>query len=151
MTIRLSSGMRDAVVSNFGIGALLSSGYIRVYTGVQPETADMAATGQRIGFITRESYNYEPPHANAAGCLQMMLSASVGAICNAYPWELRGRITGVPGWWRFCSTPEDPDDYSTARCRVDGSIEDGFSLFPPSLEAGWRYPLEGFLLTLPAQ
>ena len=151
MTIRLSSGMRDAVVTDYGIGYLLSSGYIRVYTGEQPENADMAPTGTRIGYITQRGQVGEPPYANDVRCLQMALHGLVGSIHNVNPWDLHAQLDGVPGWWRFCVTPEDEDNFSTTRCRVDGSVGDSFARFPAQIQRGIQYPIEGFLLTLPSQ
>lgn len=55
MTVRLSTGLRNAIVGSFGFNGALSRGYIGIYTGSQPATADSAATGTLLGKVTSSS------------------------------------------------------------------------------------------------
>jgi len=53
--IRFSTGLRNALAAGFGLQGALNKGYIEVYTGSQPATADAAATGTKLGIITLSS------------------------------------------------------------------------------------------------
>jgi len=55
MTIRFATGLRNALAAGFGLQGALNKGYIEVYTGSQPSTADAAATGTKLGIITLSS------------------------------------------------------------------------------------------------
>lgn len=52
MTLRLSTGTRNALASGIGFGALFNKGSINIYTGTQPTNADAAATGTLLGVVT---------------------------------------------------------------------------------------------------
>lgn len=55
MTIRLSTGLRNGVLEGRGIASMLNRGYINVYSGSQPLTADAAVTGTLLGTVTSGS------------------------------------------------------------------------------------------------
>ena len=52
MTIRLSTGLRNAVTGTLGFAGALAKGTIEIYTGTQPTSADAAITGTLIGIVT---------------------------------------------------------------------------------------------------
>lgn len=152
MTIRLSSAMCNAVATDRGISSLISGGYIRVYSGTQPDSADHAATGEQLGFISSASTPDEPAQAGGDGSLHMELSpAFVGAITNTERWFFHGYFDGTPGWWRFYASPQDQGEYSEGQTRIDGAIGDAFYSFPTTIRDGQRIPLEHFLLIFPNQ
>lgn len=74
MTVRLSSGLKDAMASNFGLGAMFVGGEFRIYDGVQPETADMPPNGTLVATITSMNQSLVPQG------LQFSLSLDSGAI-----------------------------------------------------------------------
>jgi len=55
MTIRLSTGARNAQGGTLGLAGAFNKGYINVYTGTQPTSADAAATGTLLGTVTDTS------------------------------------------------------------------------------------------------
>lgn len=55
MTIRLSTGMRNKLCEGMGFSALFNRGFIEVYTGSQPLTADSPTTGTLLGIISDSS------------------------------------------------------------------------------------------------
>ena len=55
MTIRLSTGLRNAVTGTLGFAGALAKGTIEIYTGTQPASADAAITGTLIGIVTLSS------------------------------------------------------------------------------------------------
>lgn len=52
MTIRLSTGLRDALNMNLGFAGAFNRSSINIYSGTQPATADAAATGTLLGTAT---------------------------------------------------------------------------------------------------
>lgn len=55
MTTRLSTGLRDGLVGTMGFQGLLGRGYIGIYSGSQPASADSPATGTLLGRVTASS------------------------------------------------------------------------------------------------
>jgi hypothetical protein len=55
MTIRISTGLRNALAHGLGFGGALSRGSIEIYSGSQPATADAAVTGTLLGVVTASS------------------------------------------------------------------------------------------------
>jgi hypothetical protein len=55
MTVRYSTGYRNALATGIGFAALFNRGSINIYTGTQPTTADSAATGTLLGTLTLAS------------------------------------------------------------------------------------------------
>lgn len=149
MTIRLSSGMRDAVISNHGVGATLANGYIQVYSGPQPDSPDMPPTGTLLGIITQEGAGEPTPYA-PEGRLRLQLAEEVGAICNSGDWVYTGVAGGTPGWWRY-RLLSDGGEASTTKCRLDGAVEDSFIPALPSSSPGATVPIISFTLVLPFQ
>ncbi len=56
MTVRLSTGMRNRLCKGMGFGSILNQGYLEIYAGSQPLSADYASTGfTKLGLITLAS------------------------------------------------------------------------------------------------
>lgn len=55
MTVRLSTGVRNAVGNTLGLLGALNRGSIEIYSGSQPSSADAAATGTLLGRVTISS------------------------------------------------------------------------------------------------
>jgi hypothetical protein len=55
MTVRLSTGVRNALAGGIGFASLFNRGSLRIYSGTQPLTADSAVTGTLLGTVTTAS------------------------------------------------------------------------------------------------
>lgn len=55
MTIRFSTGTRNALAGHCGFASLFQGGSIAIYSGAQPASADSAATGTLLGTISTSS------------------------------------------------------------------------------------------------
>lgn len=55
MTVRLSTALRNAKVGTLGFTGALRNGYIGIYSGSQPASADAAFTGTLLGKVTNAS------------------------------------------------------------------------------------------------
>lgn len=83
MTIRASTGLKNAMLGEVGLKAALADGVIRVYSGAQPAAADNAVTGTLLMEITVDAGAFS--HGSATNGLewdtrQMAKSASLLAI-----------------------------------------------------------------------
>lgn len=148
--IRLSSGLRDAVVTNYGLGVMMIKGHIQVYSGVQPASADLSPTGTLLAFITQGGLRTPLPGDDAGG-LMLQSGHNAGELINSGEWVLRGVAAGAPGWWRFVAAPMDAGQPSDFLCRIDGSAGDSISPLLPAITTSTVLPLAGFLLSLPHQ
>lgn len=52
MTIRFSTGTRNGLAGPLGFGGMFNRGYMEIYSGSQPATADAAKTGTLLGIVT---------------------------------------------------------------------------------------------------
>ena len=55
MTIRLSTGLRNALAQGLGFAGVFNRGSINIYSGAQPVSADAAVTGTLLGAVTASS------------------------------------------------------------------------------------------------
>lgn len=142
MTIRLSSALRDAVISNYGLGRCLTGGHIRLYAGDQPVSPDDTATGDLAGFITMDGVL---PVGDSPGLL-FALGDEAGSISMSGNWVARPLTGTPPTWWRFIGGPGMED------ASMDGATEGDGMVIPPDLwAANAAIPITDFLMTLPGQ
>lgn len=117
MTIRLSTGMRGAMLDggvNGGVKGALALGFIWLYDGTQPATADLGATGNLLGKVT----------VNDAGT-GLTFDASVAGVLTkaaAETWKFHGLLAGTVGWFRFSEAADTPANVSTTAKRIDGLV-----------------------------
>ena len=118
---RFSTGLRNALISNYGLGLMMNGGIIRLYSGTIPESPDGTPTGTELGRITTDGLEFVFPNDTfSAGLMLQMVSP--GVIINAGNWRLKGIATGTAAWWRWCWAGEDLQEYSTYYPRVDGLL-----------------------------
>ena len=55
MTIRLSTGLRNALAQGLGFAGAFNRCSINIYSGTQPVSADAAVTGTLLGTVTASS------------------------------------------------------------------------------------------------
>ena len=149
MTLRLSTGLRAAMLNggvNGGVKGALDGGFIDIYSGPQPVSADTGATGTLLATV---SVNAE------GGGLHFDTTAS-GTLAKAAGenWKFTGLAVGTAGWFRFYPKGGSPGAASTAEARFDGSIASSggdVSLSNVSIAVGSPGTIDGFGFSLPAQ
>jgi hypothetical protein len=77
MTLRLSTSLRNQVLSGGSLKDTLNGGKILIYSGAQPATADAAPTGTLLATITANSLSHTP-EVQATGTIT--LSGSAGSV-----------------------------------------------------------------------
>jgi len=79
MAIRLSTGVRNGITGTLGLTGMFNKGYIEVYTGTQPTSADALKTGTLLGVITASS-GALTKETRAAGSIT--ITAAAGGSIN---------------------------------------------------------------------
>ena len=85
MTLRLSTGIRNGILNGKGIASMLNRGYIKIFRGSQPVSADAAETGTNLGIVTASS-GALTKETRATGTIQVtggstsILTATVGGL-----------------------------------------------------------------------
>lgn len=143
MTIRISPGLRAALLSEYGLKAMMDLGTINVYTGPQPATAALAPTGVLVARVTTEGLTFTP--GAAAGGLALALSPA-GGLTGAGEWRLRGVTTGSAGWWRWVWNAVDPGSPSLYYPRVDGAVGESLLLPQAAITADTNIVVDSFLV-----
>lgn len=120
MTLKLSTGLRNAMAGTVGFAGALANGVIEIRSGVQPATADAAATGVLLGLVTVEAGAFVP--GQAANGLNWAAAAGGGVAKTAVNWKFLGLAAGVATWFRFRGNPADAGAASGTLARMDGSL-----------------------------
>jgi len=122
--IRLSSGLRGAMLWDAGLRLMMWRGKIDVYSGPQPESADFAPTGTLLGSITE---NGDPFVVGAETGGLRLDGVGMTHLVHVGDWQFNGDDSGTPGWWRYVWNLNDPGTDSNYYPRIDGTV--GESLF----------------------
>lgn len=153
--IRFSTGLRNALAAEFGLGAMMNGGVMRVYGGTLPASPDLAPGTPLLGMITTEGKLFYPssdPH-NAGLLLQLV---SPGGLLNDGDWRLKGSGTGTATWFRWHWAWEDDLGESDYYPRLDGDVGllgslAALRLTSTSITPATNRQLEQFLMVLPLE
>lgn len=153
MTIRVSTGLRNAVMNNQGLIEALSKCVIEIRTGPQPASADDAASGTLLGTVTINGDAFTP--GSPTNGLDFELSATAGLIQKptAAVWRFSGVAAGTAGHYRLKGNAVDAGGSSTTAIRIDGAIgTSGADLIFPTLSVSVGAPvsIDRFEFQLPA-
>ncbi|MDY0071831.1 MAG: hypothetical protein RBR77_04195 [Thauera sp.] len=146
MTIRLSTGLRNALAFEYGLARMMRGGHIQIYGGAdQPISADEAPTGTLRAIVSTDGL----PVPSTAGGLQFTLQ-SPGTLLDTGDWKIVGLSTGDLRWWRFVWAADDFGEISTYYPRIDGAASDGLTKLPSTIVASEIIPIS-FRLLIPSQ
>lgn len=144
---RLSTGLRNAIAGNYGLGAMMNGGIIRVYDGTYPESTDEPPNSVEVARITTEGRVFIPEtDPNQAGLI--LIGVSPGGVTNAGGWVLRGIATGTAVWWRWCWRKTDHGETSLSLPRIDGLIGDGLMLGTTAIYPSMTVMIDHFLFVI---
>lgn len=153
--IRFSTGLRNALAVEFGLGMMMNGGVMRVYGETMPASPDLAPGTPLLGTITTGGRVFIPiTDPNEAGLLMSFVSP--GGLMNFGDWQLKGSATGTATWFRWHWQFEDTLLASEFYPRIDGDI--GLSgslaalrLTSTSITAATTRQIEQFLMVLPME
>lgn len=148
MTIRLSTGLRNAMLDGGASGGIKGSfnlGFMGILTGSQPATADAAATGTLLGTVS----------VNGGGTGITFDAAAAGVISKAAAeaWKFTGLAAGTPGWFRLYAAGDTITNLSTTAKRLDGAIGNSgadLNLSNLNVQVGQVNSVDTFTVTMPA-
>ena len=154
MTVRLSDGLRTAMLETGSLESALALGFIFIHTGAQPAAANNAATGTLLVTIAVSD--------GATGLsFDAIATAGVLAKAAAETWSGTAAATGTAGWFRFNELITDKAGTTTAMAalsttaqRLDGSIAvsgGDLQMSNTSIVAAAIQTISTFNLTLAAQ
>lgn len=148
MAIRLSTGLKSALYTNFGFTAMMGYGTIKVYSGPQPTSADDAPTGTYLGVITQDGLTFVP--GTTTGGLAVALNESA-QLAKSGTWQFNGVNTGTAGWWRWvwnggAGLAIDDDSSSLYYPRMDGLVGESLQLVETSITPATQFNITTFAL-----
>lgn len=115
MSFKTSTGLRNAMLDTASLKAAMDGGFLDIYSGVEPATADAALSGNVK--LCRISNN------KTATGLTFAAAAASGAITKtvAETWLGTNLATGTASFYRFVLTG-DTGTSSTTEKRMQGTI-----------------------------
>jgi len=112
MALRLSTGLRNTLLSTKSFLSVFVDSFIEIYTGTQPTSPDDVPTGTLLCRFYSD-----------AASLGLEFSAAVSGVLgkkSAETWSGTGIATGTAGWFRL-KAAGDTGAISTTECRMDGA------------------------------
>ncbi len=124
MTIRASTGLKDAMLGTTGLNGALANGVLRIYSGAQPASADAGVTGTLLCEVTLDGGAFS--HGSPTNGLNFDTPVS-GSVSKPIgdTWKGNGVADGVAGWARFYGNGADAGGSSTTLPRIDMSVGKG--------------------------
>lgn len=145
--LNFSTGLRNQLVNSSGLGSLMNSGAIYVYSGTIPSTPDNAPNGTWLSTITTEGRTYNPIDDSIGAGLRLQLLPP-GGLTKVGVWRMVGKASGTATWFRWCSRGYDGFGFSESRCRIDGRVGESLQLTETAITAATRIEIESFLMML---
>jgi hypothetical protein len=108
--------MRNNMLDTDGIKSTFTSGYINIYTGSQPATADDAVPGTAV-LLAIISNN-----GTATGVTFDAPVAGKISKAAAETWSDTALATGSAGWFRLYRSADNPATSDTTLARIDGAV-----------------------------
>lgn len=121
MALRLSTGLKNAMLGETGFKGALANGVLRIYTGAQPASPDNAVAGTLLMEVTLNGGAFS--HGSPTNGLNWD-DPALGYIAKPAGdvWRGSGLAAGVAGWARFCANPADDGSSSDTLARLDMSV-----------------------------
>jgi hypothetical protein len=100
MAIRLSEALRNFILETGSVEAALTLGFLIIYSGSQPASANDAATGTQLAVIA---------NADGATGLTFEAIATAGTLpkTSGETWSGTAGASGTAGWFRFAGLDTD--------------------------------------------
>jgi hypothetical protein len=149
MSLRLSDAMRNKLLdggASGGIKAGLNGGFLYIYSGSQPNSANTAASGTRLGKVT----------VNDDGSTGLGFDSAASGVLSkaaAQAWKFHGLANGIAGWYRLCESTDNPDTTDATKARIDGAIGTSgaeLNLSNVSIVTNQVNTVDAFTITMPA-
>jgi hypothetical protein len=130
------------MLGNYGLKAMMNYGFINVYSGDQPLSPDMPATGTLLGQITTDGDPFVI--ASTTGGALRLAQGDTGVLEKSGAWLLNGSATGTAGWWRWMWNAYDSGNQSFYYPRVDGLVGESLVLASAAITPSTLVAIESF-------
>ena len=120
MSLKLSTGARNAMVGTIGLAGAFTGGVVRIYAGPQVANPNSPPTGLLLGVATEGGGVWTP--GDPANGIQFKAPEDGVLQKTDDLWQFTGLAKGTAGWWRMVGMVLDDDTQSLVLCRMDGSI-----------------------------
>ena len=144
MAVKVSTGLRNKILDTGSLKSRLALGFIKIYSGAAPATADAAVTGTLLCTISVSSGGTGLTFDTAA-------AAGVLAKNTGETWSGVNAATGTAGYYRF-SAAGDTGVLSTTEERIQGTVGlagADLNLSSVSLTATVTQTIDYYVATLP--
>lgn len=142
---KFSTGLRNALLATGSLKGALDGGFIDIYGGAAPSTADAAVGGATK--LCRVSVN-----STATG-LSFAAAATSGVLSKnaAEVWSGVNLASGTATWFRFVAAADDGTESTTAP-RIQGTVASAgadLNMGNTALVSGQTQPIDSFSVALP--
>ena len=147
MTIKASTGLRHKLLDTSPFRTLFNLGFLNIYAGTEPSTADAAIVGGTHTLLCQISNN------NTSTGITFAANAASGAITKnlSETWSKAAAASGTAAFYRLVSAT-DTGALSTTEARVQGSVGTSgadLNLTTVSLSQGVVYTIDTYSVSLP--
>lgn len=146
MTFKVSTGARDYMLSTGSLKAAFAAGFIKIYSGAAPATADAAVTGTLLCTI----------YSNGTSAGISFDTASAAGVLAKAPGETWSQTsittTGTAGYYRFIAATGDDGTLSTTQKRLQGTCGlagEDMNLSSLALVQGQPQTIDYYVVSLP--
>lgn len=118
MSLRLSTGLRAAIMASTGFVGAMDAGVLEIFSGSIPADADSAeGSGTKLLTITvgGGAFASYPLHFESSA------PAGVASKSSSETWQGDGLADGTAAWFRFYDS-SNTTGASTTDCRFDGTV-----------------------------
>lgn len=146
MTLKASTALRNKLLDTSPFRTIFNLGFIKIYDGPVPASADAALTGDNHLLVTISI-------SGGGTGLTFAAAAANGAITKtlAETWSGSAIATGTASFYRLV-TPTDTGALSTTEARLQGSVDTSgadLNMTTTSLVTSTSYPVDSFSVAIP--
>lgn len=146
MTLKISTGLRDGLLVDGDLATLMAAGFIRIYAGTEPASANDAIGSATL--LCTISNNSTGTGIN----LETAASAGVLSKETTETWSGVNAASGVATFFRHVGAADDGTS-STTQPRIQGSVGLGgadLNLSSVSLTSGATQTIDFYTVAFPA-
>ena len=151
MALRLSTGLRNALLSVASFQDAMAGGVIDIYSGTQPTTADDVESGTKLLSVTVGSGAFSPGTATNGLTFAEAVNGSMPKTTSEV-WSGVAVASGTAGWFRFYANDKTTGASTTGK-RFDGAISTSgaqLNMSSTAITSGATTTIDSFSMTMPA-
>jgi len=151
MALRLSTGLRDKILGSQSFQDIMANGVIRIFSGVQPASADDTESTTPLLEITVGSGAFTPGTASNGLNFAEPSNGQCPKVTTEV-WSGVASATGTAGWFRFYAN-DRTTGADTTHARFDGSVATSgaqLNMSSTAITAGATTTIDSFVVSMPA-